>query len=136
MKINKLKKARTKRALKSGLDDKNSMLAGGYSLNTARNAGQHKVVQECKAEILKELQAKDIDIDWLINSSNNIGNKASLCKQHGVSLKAIDNISRYVGIGLSDKPTTNINILNVMTDKDVTTLTEYIQSRNKTNDRL
>jgi hypothetical protein len=64
--IDPLKKIRYKQARLEGKDKKNSMIEAGYSPNTAIHASQEEVVKSSEKELMAEIKASDISVEWVV----------------------------------------------------------------------
>lgn len=68
--IDPIKKERYKQARLNGKDKKNSMLEAGYALNTAIQAPGMSVVKQSEKELMEEVKASDISVEWVLNRLN------------------------------------------------------------------
>ena len=65
--IDKLKKEKYKQSRLEGKSIKGSLLEAGYSEGHARRSSSNKIVKEGETEIMNEVKASDITVEWVVN---------------------------------------------------------------------
>jgi len=69
--IDPIKKAKYKSARKQGNSIVQSLKDAGYSNSVAHKSSDNTVVKVCDQEIVNELRAKDITVDWVVQQLSN-----------------------------------------------------------------
>jgi hypothetical protein len=108
--IDVIKKEKVKQALKAGKSAKQALLDAGYKATTASHSTAESVVKVSQEEILQEIRAKDVGVDYFLNKSEIIFKKALQKEDLTNASRAIENQARFVGI---DKQTSVTNIWNL-----------------------
>jgi len=69
-KVDPLKAEKYKQARLQGKSIKGSMLEAGYTEATAHHSSTEGVVKRCEPELMAEVKASDISVDWVISKLN------------------------------------------------------------------
>jgi hypothetical protein len=115
--IDKLKKELYKQSRLQGNSKAKSMIDAGYASSTAyKKASTASVVISSEQELMNEVKASDISVDWVISKLN-----AELQSIHAKSsdrVRILELLGKYLNM-FKDNQVTQVSIFQGLSDKDL-----------------
>lgn len=126
VRVNPVRKAIVKEALKRGKTSKQALLEAGYAPSTAAQGHKTTVLPVARRELLEELKAKQLDADYFINKVEKQVIEST--NDPDVKRKGIVDQARFAGID-KQQQVTNIWNIEAIDTKDIDALTKLARRR-------
>ena len=117
--IDKLKKARYKQARLRGNSIKGSLLEANYSKSTAHQSSTNAIVKQCEPELLAQVKASDITVEWVVNRLTQEFTAPDAKASDRIRVSEL--LGKYLQM-FRDANITQVAIFQGFTDKDLPTL--------------
>jgi len=114
--VDKLKKERYKQARLQGESVKGSLLEAGYSKSTAHQSSTNTIVKQCEPELMNEVKASDISVDWVINKLNS--ELQSIHAKSSDRIRILELLGKYLAM-FKDSQSTQPIVFNIDITKDL-----------------
>jgi len=128
-KINKVRKAKVKSALKQGKSARQALREAGYSEAAVSHSTHNSVVKHSTAEIIEELRASEVTADLVIMRVNQARDLALAKGDITSVLRADELLGKYIALWTDKKVVDQ----RTLTQEDQSILNRYIDTPTNTN---
>ncbi len=100
--IDKIRKAKYKAARLNDNSIAESLRQAGYSEATARISSGNSIVKQSEKEIMEEVKASDISVDWVVNKLNQ--ELVSIHAKSSDRVRILELLGKYLAMFNDNKP--------------------------------